>query len=217
MADDKTMEASPGLTAALPLVKASYTSAGTTYDSPAMGPNDAKVKVIVYSDFQCPVCRRAVEPLKALVRAAGDVQVIWRNHPLAMHDRAEPAARAAMAAFRQGKFWEMHDRIFESRALGDADLRAHAQGAGLDMARYDKDLADPTLAAQIAAESAQADALDAQGTPAFFVNGDKTVGWGSRLGLQYQIDQARTAAGDKTAEQATQAKDASAAKVIFGR
>ncbi|MFO0748621.1 MAG: thioredoxin domain-containing protein [Myxococcota bacterium] len=186
---------------------------------PAMGPNDAKVKVIVFSDFQCPVCRRAVEPLKKIVRdMAPDVQVIWRNHPLPSHARAEPAARAAMAAFRQGKFWEVHDRFFEAQsALSDDELRQHAAATGLDLAQFDKDLVDPALAKQVADEAAQAEALGAAGTPAFFVNGEKTVGWGSMMGLRYQIEQALKAGGGKSAEEATRAKDPAVAKLLFGK
>jgi len=213
--DDKTLERTPGLTDALPLVVVD----GPAGKSPAMGPSDAKVKVIVYSDFQCPVCRRAVEPLKRLVRdLAPDVQVIWRNNALAMHQRAEPAARAAMAAMRQGKFWELHDRLFEGQAdLSDEALRQRAVDVGLDMTQFDKDLVDPALAAQIAAEAREAEALDARGTPAFFVNGDKTVGWGSMAGLRHQIERARTAAGALTAEEATRAKDPAVADVLFGK
>lgn len=212
--DDKTLERTPGLTPPLPLVKAP-SKVGL---EPAMGPNDAKVKVIVYSDFQCPVCRRAVEPLKKLVRdLAPDVQVIWRNHPLESHARAEPAARAAMAAFRQGRFWELHDRLFDAQsALDDDTIRQHAQAVGLDLAQFDKDLVDPALAKQIADEAAQAEALDAKGTPAFFVNGEKTVGWGSLMGLRYQVEQAKTTGAGKTAEDATRAKDPASAKILFG-
>ena len=231
--DDKTLERTPGLTPPLPLVKAAAPKpfaglAGTPGESPAMGASDADalVKVFVFSDFQCPVCRRAVEPMKKLVRAFPEVQVVFKQHPLAMHQRADAAARASMAAFAQGKFWEMHDRLFEAQnALDDADLANHAQGLGLDMAAWQAALNDPKIAAQIAYESAQAEKLEANGTPAFFVNGDKTVGWGSYFGVEAEVRRAiedakaLLAKGVPKAEvvrQATAAKDPGVAAVLFG-
>lgn len=233
--DDKTLERTPGLTAPLPLVRAAAPKphaglAGTPGVSPAMGASDAEalVKVFVFSDFQCPVCRRAVEPMKKLARAfPGEVQVIFKQHPLSSHQRAEPAARAAMAAMAQGKFWEMHDRLFDAQSqLDDASLRATAEALGLDLAAYDKALTDPAISAQIAYESEQAEVLEAQGTPAFFVNGDKTVGWGSYMGIEAQVKQAVEAAKAllakgvpraEVAEKATAEKDAKTAAVLFGR
>lgn len=232
--DDKTLERTPGLTPTLPLVrsaapKAHKDLAGTPGESPAMGASDAEalVRVFVFSDFQCPVCRRAVEPLKKLVRAfPGEVQVVFKQHPLASHGRAEPAARASLAAMAQGRFWEMHDRLFDAqRALEDADLAAHAQALGLDMVAFDKALADPKLAAQIAYESAQAEALDARGTPAFFVNGERTVGWGSYLGIESQVKRALETAREQLAKgvpraevarRATAERDPAAASILFG-
>lgn len=231
--DDKTLEHSPGLTAPLPLVKAAAPKpfaglAGAPGESPAMGAPDADalVKVFVFSDFQCPVCRRAVEPLKKLVRAFPEVQVVFKQHPLPMHQRADAAARASMAAFAQGRFWEMHDRLFEAQnALDDGDLANHAQGLGLDMTAWQAALNDPKVAAQIAYESAQAEKLEANGTPAFFVNGEKTVGWGSYYGVEAQVRQALEAAKAllakgvpkaDVARQATAAKDAAIAAVLFG-
>lgn len=230
--DDKTLERSPGLTPVLPLVKAPAPPAikdlaGTPGESPAMGPNDAIVKVFLFSDFQCPVCRRAVEPMKKLVRAfPGDVQVIFKHHALPSHSQAEPAARASLAAFRQGRFWEMHDRLFENQqGLDEATLRSQAISAGCDGAKYDTDFADPAIAAQVAFESAQAQAIDAMGTPAYIINGDKTVGWGSYLGMESQVrralDEARQMVTDgvpraEVAKKATEKRDAAMAKVLFG-
>ncbi len=232
--DDKTLERTPGLTAPLPLVKAAAPKphaglAGTPGVSPAMGASDAEalVKVFIFSDFQCPVCRRAVEPMKKLARAfPGEVQVVFKQHPLSSHSRAEPAARATMAAMAQGRFWEMHDRLFEAQgALDDEGLRTAAQALGLDMAAWEKALTDTAITAQIAYESAQAEALDAGGTPAFFINGTKTVGWGSYMGVESQVKQALEAARAllakgvaraDVARLATAAVDAKAAAVLFG-
>ena len=231
--DDKTLERTPGLTPVVPLVKvpappAVTGLAGTPGESPAMGPNDAIVKVYMFSDFQCPVCRRAVEPMKKLARAyPEDVQIIFKQHALSSHQRAEPAARASLAAMRQGRFWEMHDRLFDQQhMLDDATLSSTAQSVGCDLAQYEKDLVDPVLAAQVAYESAQAQALDAPGTPAFFVNGEKTVGWGSYMGLESQVRRAvedgkkLLADGVPRAEVAkkmTATKNPEAAKILYGK
>lgn len=231
--DDKELERTPGLTPALPLVKAKAPPAvegllGKPGESPAMGPDDAIVKVFIFSDFQCPVCRRAVEPMKKLARTfPEDVQVIFKHHALPSHSRAEPAARASLAAFRQDKFWEMHDKMFDNQqALDDASLRATAVAVGCDGAQYDKDLVDPALAEQVAYESAQAQAIEAQGTPAYIINGDLTVGWGSYLGVESQvrraIEDAKKLLADGTpraevAKKATAAKNEKAAKILFGQ
>jgi protein-disulfide isomerase len=231
--DDKTLERTPGLTPVLPLVKAKAPPAvegmaGKPGESPAMGPDDAIVKVFIFSDFQCPVCRRAVEPMKKLVRAfPEDVQVIFKHHALPSHPRAEPAARATLAAFRQGRFWEMHDKVFDNQqGLDDATLRAQAIAVGCDGAKYDADLIDPALAEQVVYESAQAAAIEAQGTPAYIINGDLTVGWGSYLGVESQvrraIEDAKKLLAEGTpraevAQKATAAKNAKAATVLFGK
>lgn len=235
--DDKTLERTPGLTpphatviAKAPVAKAGL--AGTPGDSPAMGATDeaALVKVFVFSDFQCPVCRRAVEPLKKLVRAHPEVQVVFKQHPLAMHARAMPAARAAMAAFTLGKFWEMHDRLFDAQGqLDDATFEAHAQAIGFDLAAFKAALGeDPVngaIAKRIAYDTAQADALELGGTPAFVINGEKNMGWGSYLGIESQVvralDDAKklVAAGtpvSEVAKKATAARDAAIAEVLFG-
>jgi len=159
---------------------------------PAAGPSDALVKVFIFSDFQCPVCRRSAEPSKLLVHEFGDdVQLIWVNHALTMHRRAEPAARAAIAAQRQGRFWEFHDLAFHhARALGDDDLLSYARQVGLDLERYARDIQMRSTAQQVIYERSLAEALDVRGTPGFFINGRKTVGWGSYLGVRSQVERA---------------------------
>ncbi|MFT7581902.1 MAG: protein-disulfide isomerase [Myxococcota bacterium] len=185
---------------------------GQPGSSPAAGTRDPIVEVYVLSDFQCPVCRRAAEPVKFLAREfAADVRVVFLHNALTMHRRAEPAAIASLAAHRQGKFWVFYDNAFRDRRLEDADLETYAQQSGLDMERYKKDIADPTLAAQVAYERAFSEALDARGTPAFIVNGKKSVGWGSYAGLRGQVKRAVEAAKAEVA--AGTARDQVAAKL----
>jgi protein-disulfide isomerase len=230
--DDRILEKTPGLTPPLELVrvpptKAAKGLAGTPQESAAAGPDDAIVKVFVFSDFQCPVCRRAVEPLKKLVRAyPKELQLIFKHHALSSHGRAEPAARAALAAQKQGRFWEFHDRTFDAQQnLEDADLLAHATAVGCDPKAFELAFQDPALAAQVAYESAQAQALGMEGTPAFVINGEKSVGWGSYLGIESQVkvalETARALAASGTpkarvALEATRAKDPAAASILFG-
>lgn len=154
--------------------------------SPYLGPKDAPVVVNVFSDFQCPVCKRSADPIKQLVLDfPGMVKVVFRNNALEMHGRSRPAALAAMAAGKQGKFWQYHDRLFANQSgLDDASLRKIAQDLGLDMDQWEKDLADPANAERVKEESSWATKLGAAGTPAFFVNGSRQTGWGSYQGLK---------------------------------
>ena len=158
--------------------------------SPARGAEDPLVTVIIASDFQCPVCKRVVKPVEALVKELGrDVRIEFKNHALESHPRAEDAAAAAMAAHRQGKFWEMHDQLFmNQRALAPGDLEAQAQKMGLDMAQWQKDFNDQGIRQQIRSNGKTAEALGARGTPGFFINGKKQVGWGSFFGFKGMVD-----------------------------
>jgi protein-disulfide isomerase len=157
--------------------------------APALGPNPAKVVVVVYSDFQCPVCARVTDATHQIPEEwPGEVRVEFHQHALSMHANAENAAVAALAAQRQGKFWEMHDVLFAHQsALDPESLLSYARTIGLDVARFQKDYADPPLRTRVRAEGAVADRLGATGTPAFFVNGLKSVGWGSWDGFRSNV------------------------------
>ncbi len=162
-----------------------------TDPSPAKGPASAKVILLEVSDFQCPVCKRAYEPLRDLPNDfPGQVQVVFKHNALAMHRNAMNAAAASMAAARQGKFDAYADILFENqRALGPEDLMGYAERLGLDMARFRKDYEDPALRARIQTEGDAATALGAQGTPAFFVNGRQQVGWASYEAIKQMVSQ----------------------------
>jgi protein-disulfide isomerase len=164
---------------------------GAPGPSPAFGPADAAVYVVVFTDFQCPVCRRAVEPLKHLARdLPADVRIVLKNNALVLHPRAAASAAAAMAAFRQGKFWAYHDRLFTTQQLDDPSLVAHAQALGLDVERFKRDMADEKIAAQISYESALAKTLGLGGTPALVIDGKTQVGWGSYMGTAGDVHDA---------------------------
>jgi protein-disulfide isomerase len=147
-------------------------------DDPVRGPAGAKVTVVVFSDFQCPFCSRVEPTLRQLADAnPGTVRVAWKHQPLSMHPNAVPAARAAEAARMQGKFWEMHDKLFASQAsLSDAVYSQAARELGLDLARFQADAASQPVLARIAADQTLAGAVGAMGTPTMFLNCRKVVG-----------------------------------------
>ena len=96
----------------------------------------------MFSDFQCPFCTRVEPTLTQLEKQyQGKVRTVWKNYPLPFHNNAEPAAQAAMAAQAQGKFWQMHDKLFTNQqALDRPSLEKYAQELGLDMAKFKADL-----------------------------------------------------------------------------
>ena len=141
---------------------------------PAFGPADALVTIIEYSDFQCPFCSRVNPTMKQIKETyPKDVRIVFRQLPLSFHDRARPAAKAALAAAQQGKFWEMHDLLFTNqKALDDKSLETYAsQIPGINLDQWKKDLADPKLETMVKEDETIAAKFGANGTPAFFVNG----------------------------------------------
>ena len=159
---------------------------GTPGPSPAYGPEDAPVRIVLFTDFQCPVCPRVVEPMKHLARAhPNDVRIVLKLYALAIHGRSARLAAASLAAFRQGKFWEFHDRVFANTGrLEDQDLLAHAQALGLDVTRFQRDMDDEAVTEQVKYESELAASIDISGTPGLMVNGTRQVGWGSYMSLE---------------------------------
>ncbi len=147
-------------------------------DDPAKGNPRAPVTIVEFSDFQCPFCSRAGPTLKQVEQAYGNqVRVVWKHQPLAMHPQALPAALAAEAAREQGKFWEMHDKLFENqRALDPQSLERYAREVGLDLGRFRAAQQDPKLRARVEEDQALAARLGVGGTPTFVINGEKVVG-----------------------------------------
>ena len=142
-------------------------------DAHVKGSPEALVTIVEWSDFQCPYCSRVTPTMEQLTKEYGDeLRVAFKHNPLGFHPRAKPAALAAEAAGRQGKFWEMHDKLFENqKALTDENFIAWAGELGLDVETFKKDLADPALDKKATAHQQQGMAVGARGTPAFFVNG----------------------------------------------
>ncbi|WP_434043557.1 MULTISPECIES: DsbA family protein [Sorangium] len=142
-------------------------------DSPSRGPEGAPVQIVVWSDFECPSCGRAVPILDEIVeRHAPNVRLVHKVYPLRSHAHAEPAARAAIAAHAQGRYWQMERLLFENQQrLEEKDLLGYAQRIGLDMARFRADMAGEAAAKVIARDRAEADRAGLSGTPFIVVNG----------------------------------------------
>jgi protein-disulfide isomerase len=146
--------------------------------APVKGPANAPVTIVAYSDFECPFCNRVLPTLKQVEEEyKGKVRIAFKHQPLPFHPNAKPAAAASMAAHEQGKFWEMHDKLFANqRALDRASLEKYAQELGLDMGKFKSALDSNKYAAQIEADSAEGMRVGANGTPTFFINGRTVVG-----------------------------------------
>jgi protein-disulfide isomerase len=162
-----------------------------TAGQPRLGPADAKVTVVEFSDFQCPYCADAAGVMKQVADKYGDdVAIVYRNFPLASHADARPAAEAAECALDQGKFWELHDRMFAAPAdLGREQLVAHAGAAGLDVAKFSECLDSGAKAAEVDADLAAGEQAGVQGTPALYVNGRALTGPATVDELSRMIDQ----------------------------
>ena len=146
--------------------------------APVRGPENAPITVVVFSDFECPFCARAETTLRSLEQEyRGRVRFAYKNQPLPMHEHARLAAKAALAAGEQGKFWEYHDALFAHQtSLDQAALERYAQDLGLDLPRFRRAMESDRIEAALAADAAEADRLDVQGTPSFFINGRRING-----------------------------------------
>ena len=146
------------------------------------GDASAKVVVVEYADFQCPACGAYYPLVKQLEKDfPTNLAVVFRHFPLPQHPNAKPAARAAEAAGKQGKFWEMHDMIYENQRewseLADATpvFKKYAQTLGLDMTKFATDSADSTLLDKITSQSQVGEDAGINSTPTFFVNGEHLI------------------------------------------
>jgi protein-disulfide isomerase len=146
--------------------------------APIRGAADAPVTLVEFSDFQCGFCFRVNPTLAQLLdRYKGKVRLVFKHSPIEGHTAAPLAHRAAYAAHQQGKFWEMHDRIFANqRAMDREALLAHAAALGLDRAKFTADMDGAASQAVLDRDQAEAAKVGVDGTPTFFVNGTPLVG-----------------------------------------
>jgi protein-disulfide isomerase len=154
------------------------------------GALDAPVTLVEYGDFQCPYCGDAYPVVHELLERFGDrLRFVFRHMPLRdLHPRAQLAAEAAEAAAAQGRFWEMHDRLFTHQLqLSEAQLRGHAEAIGLDVERFDRELRAGVHAARVEEDYDTGVRSGIPSTPRFFVNGVIHLGSHSRAWLEEAI------------------------------
>jgi len=139
---------------------------------PDTGPAEAPVTIAVFSDFQCPFCRKAAAFLKKVKELHPDkVRIVFKHLPMEMHSDAMPAALAAEAALVQGRFWEMHDALFALKGvLSEENMGKAAESAGLDLTRWNEDRESPEVIERVEADAQEALKLKLTGTPTIFVN-----------------------------------------------
>lgn len=146
--------------------------------APAVGPEQAPVTIVEFSDYQCPYCQKA-EPTvqEVLARYPGKIRLVHRDFPLDNHQRAVPVSRAAYCAGEQGKFWEYHRNVYLKPAdFSDEDLKKRAVEVGLDATAFGTCYASNKHDETIRAAAGQGSSLGVTGTPTFFINGRMLVG-----------------------------------------
>lgn len=147
-----------------------------TAGSPFLGSATAPVTIVLFTDFECPYCSK-IAPLleQVLAKNPDTVKVVLKNLPLGMHQFADPAARAALAAGEQGKFWEFHNALFalpaQNIALSEKAIEDIAVKLGLKMDQFKSDMASPKIRQKIDQDIMDAQKAGIGGTPSIFING----------------------------------------------
>ena len=157
-----------------------------------VGP-DAVPVLVEYGDFECPYCGRAFGAIKdALAQLEGRAAFAFRHFPLGhKHPHAQRAAEAAEAAAEQGRFWEMHDRLFEHQdAIADDDLVAYARELGLDVQRFERELREGVHARRVHEDRLSGERSGVTGTPAFFIDGERYEGYYDAESLVWALEDA---------------------------
>lgn len=164
----------------------------TQGNPPAFGPKESKVVLVEFSDFQCPYCSRAATAVHDIKAKYGDkVLFVFRQYPLSFHENAHISAEASLAAHDQGKFWELHDKMFENqRKLDRASLEGYAKDVGLDVAKFKKALDDKKFKDAVDAELKLGEEVAVDGTPTLFINGKRVSNPTSTEEVSKAIDEA---------------------------
>lgn len=162
-----------------------------TDGAPTRGPAGAPVTIVEFGDFHCSYCERAQQTLTRVREHYGDdVALVFKHLPLRQHSDAPEAHAAAEAAHRQDRFWEMHDLLFASpHDLDPPKLAGFARELGLDVARFERDLASESVRERVEADLREAQQLGISGTPTFYVNGRLLAGAQPFEAFQTMIDQ----------------------------
>jgi protein-disulfide isomerase len=196
---EKALAARPAAAPARPTIDPNKVYNIPVENAHVRGPKGAPVTIVEFSDFQCPFCAQSATLIDQVMKEyPKDVNFVYKNFPLTqIHPQAMPAAKAALAAGKQNKFWEMHDIMFQNaKALGPDNLKDYAGKIGLDVARFEKDMNAPEIQAQVDKEMQEARAADVQGTPTIFVGG-KRLQNRSVDGFKQMIEAALKEKGEK--------------------
>jgi protein-disulfide isomerase len=177
-------------------------------DSHVTGPENAKVTLVEFGDYQCPACASSEPMIKQLIAAyPNDLRFSFRNFPLlSIHPNAMDTAKAAEAAALQGKFWEMHDLLYEQQNvwanLGNPDdqLKAYAEQLDLDVNKFMSDYRGQATTDRVNRDFNDGGALGVNATPTFYVNGEKVQN-ASYEELKKQIDAIIAQGGDDESDQ----------------
>jgi protein-disulfide isomerase len=162
-------------------------------EDPYRGAEQPLVTIVEYSDFQCPFCSRLATTMDQLLEEyPEDVRLVFKQYPLPMHKDAEPAARAALAAHEQGKFWPMHDLLFQNqRALEGPQLVEYAKQLQLDLDAFTKRLDAEEIKQRVKADLEEGQRVKVRGTPSFYVNGKFQSGAKKLEDLKAIVDEER--------------------------
>jgi protein-disulfide isomerase len=159
--------------------------------APSVGPANAKITLIEFSDFQCPYCAVAVSQINALLKAyPTQVRLIFKQFPLETHPQADLAAAAAVAAHKQGKFWAMHDAMFAHRDdLSRKAIMLMAKQSGLDMDKFESDIDSTEVRETVVRDVQDGNKANVEGTPTVFISGQRYNGQVALDPLKQIIDQ----------------------------
>jgi protein-disulfide isomerase len=146
-------------------------------DAPSFGPANAKVTVVLFSDFECPYCAKAAETVAHLkTHYADKVRFVFRQFPLSFHKRAKLAAEAALVAQASGKFWEYHDQLFANQEKLDLDaLASYAKAVGLEPKSFREKVEGHVYENKIQADLDLGERVNVRGTPTLFINGKRSA------------------------------------------
>jgi len=145
--------------------------------APFRGPANAKVTIVEFSDFQCPYCATAAGKMQTVLAENPNVKLVFKQFPLDIHSQAQLAAQASLAANAQGKFWELHDKMFTNyRRLNRENIMTWAKEVGLDMAKFTQDIESPAYKKIITRDLNEGNSAGVSGTPTFYINGKKYNG-----------------------------------------
>ncbi|WP_456385283.1 thioredoxin domain-containing protein [Desulfolithobacter sp.] len=141
--------------------------------APFLGPKNAPVTLVLFSDFECPYCAKVQPVLEQLLENNPEtLKIAFKHLPLIrIHEYAEPAARAAVAAQNQGKFWQMHDKLFAAENLDNDSIMQMAEELGLNMKKFEKDMNSAETRARVLKDMRDAQQASVSGTPTMFING----------------------------------------------